>query len=234
MKVGDNMSDSPLQGMIVPVTPFQQNCSILWCAKTGKAAVTDPGGEVDRILEAAAGARDGQGVEIEKILLTHGHLDHAGGAMELKERLGGIPIEGPEEEEVFWLSAMEDQARRFGVTGDVRPVVPDRWLSDGDQVTIGDVTLDVYHCPGHTPGHVVFHSPDAKLAIVGDVLFQGSIGRTDFPRGDHQVLISSIREKLWPLGGDTAFIPGHGPMSTFGDERESNPFVGDNALKAGQ
>jgi glyoxylase-like metal-dependent hydrolase (beta-lactamase superfamily II) len=223
-------SQSPLQGMIVPVTPFQQNCSILWCAKTGRAAVVDPGGDLDRIEEAIAQARDGQGVTVEKILLTHGHLDHAGGAMELKEKLG-VPIEGPEEEETFWLSAMEDQARRFGVgTFDAKPVVPDRWLEDGDQVTIGEVTLDVYHCPGHTPGHVVFHSPEAHLAIVGDVLFQGSIGRTDFPRGDHEQLLHSITSKLWPLGDDTAFIPGHGPMSTFGQERKSNPFVGDAAL----
>ena len=229
------MSDTdqtPLQGMIVPVTPFQQNCSILWCAKTGKAAVIDPGGDLERIEEAVAKARDGQGVHVEKILLTHGHLDHAGGAMELKDKLG-IQIEGPEQEEVFWLSAMEDQAKRFGVAdANTRAVVPDRWLTDGDQVTIGDVTLDVYHCPGHTPGHVVFHSPDAKLAVVGDVLFQGSIGRTDFPRGNHEQLIQSITEKLWPLGDDTSFIPGHGPMSTFGQERQNNPFVGDAALKS--
>jgi glyoxylase-like metal-dependent hydrolase (beta-lactamase superfamily II) len=218
--------------MIVPVTPFQQNCSILWCAKTGKAAVIDPGGDLERIEEAVAKARDGQGVHVEKILLTHGHLDHAGGAMELKDKLG-IQIEGPEQEEVFWLSAMEDQAKRFGVAdANTRAVVPDRWLTDGDQVTIGDVTLDVYHCPGHTPGHVVFHSPDAKLAVVGDVLFQGSIGRTDFPRGNHEQLIQSITEKLWPLGDDTSFIPGHGPMSTFGQERQNNPFVGDAALKS--
>ncbi|MBP5856022.1 MBL fold metallo-hydrolase [Marivibrio halodurans] len=222
---------SPLQGMIVPVTPFQQNCSVLWCTTTGKAAVIDPGGDLERIEEALAQARDGQGVILEKILLTHGHLDHAGGAMALKEA-HGVPIEGPEEEEVFWLSAMEDQVRKFGMAGaDPRPVVPDRWLKDGDTVTIGDVTLDVYHCPGHTPGHVIFHSPDAKLAIVGDVLFQGSIGRTDFPRGNHEQLIEAITTKLWPLGDDTAFIPGHGPMSTFGQERQSNPFVGDRALK---
>ncbi len=221
----------PLQGVIVPVTPFQQNCSILWEAASGRAAVVDPGGEVERILGAAAEARDGAGVTIEKILLTHGHLDHAGGAMELKERLG-VPIEGPQEEEVFWLSAMADQARQFGLGGGdaIKPVVPDRWLEDGDRVTIGDVGLDVYHCPGHTPGHVVFHCPDAALAAVGDVLFQGSIGRTDFPRGDHDALIRSITGKLWPLGDETAFIPGHGPMSTFGQERQSNPFVGDTAL----
>lgn len=219
-----------LQGVIVPVTPFQQNCSILWCTRTGKAAVIDPGGDMERIEGAIAEARDGQGVTLEKILLTHGHLDHAGAAMAMKDKYD-IPIEGPQEEEVFWLSAMEDQARRFGVSGaEARPVVPDRWLEDGDQVTIGEVTLDVYHCPGHTPGHVVFFSPDAKLAAVGDVLFQGSIGRTDFPRGDHEALIRSIVEKLWPLGDDVTFIPGHGPMSTFGQERASNPFVGDRAL----
>ena len=221
----------PLQGVIVPVTPFQQNCSILWEAASGRAAVIDPGGEIDRILGAAAEARDGAGVTIEKILLTHGHLDHAGGAMDLKERLG-VPIEGPQEEEVFWLSAMADQARQFGLGGgsDIKPVVPDRWLEDGDRVTIGGVALDVYHCPGHTPGHVIFHSPESGLAAVGDVLFQGSIGRTDFPRGDHDLLIRSITGKLWPLGDETAFIPGHGAMSTFGQERQSNPFVGDAAL----
>jgi len=227
-------ADTPpaLQGVIVPVTPFQQNCSILWCTKTGKAAVIDPGGDMERIEAALAQARDGEGegVALEKILLTHGHLDHAGAAMAMKDKYD-VPIEGPQEEEVFWLSAMEDQARRFGVSGaETRPVVPDRWLEDGDQVTIGAVPLDVYHCPGHTPGHVVFHSPDAKLAAVGDVLFQGSIGRTDFPRGDHDALIRSIVEKLWPLGDDVTFIPGHGPMSTFGQERATNPFVGDRAL----
>ncbi|MEQ8450009.1 MAG: MBL fold metallo-hydrolase [Nitratireductor sp.] len=224
-------SDPPaLQGVIVPVTPFQQNCSVLWCTKTGKAAVVDPGGDMERIEAAIDQARDGRGVALEKILLTHGHLDHAGAAMVMKDKYG-IPIEGPQEEEVFWLSAMEDQARRFGVSGaEARPVSPDRWLEDGDQVSIGDVRLDVYHCPGHTPGHVIFYSPDAKLAAVGDVLFQGSIGRTDFPRGDHDALIRSITEKLWPLGDDVTFIPGHGPMSTFGQERATNPFVGDRAL----
>lgn len=227
----DQGAAGPLQGMIVPVTPFQQNCSVLWCTATGKAAVVDPGGDMERIEEAIAQARDGAGVTLEKILLTHGHLDHAGAAMAMKDKYG-VPIEGPEEEEVFWLSAMEDQMRKFGLaSADARPVVPDRWLTDGDTVTIGEVTLDVYHCPGHTPGHVIFHSPAAKLAIVGDVLFQGSIGRTDFPRGNHQQLIDAITRKLWPLGDDTAFIPGHGPMSTFGQERQSNPFVGDAALK---
>ncbi len=206
---------------VVPVTPFAQNCSILWNPSTRKGAVVDPGGDIDRILEAAKEER----VELEKILLTHGHIDHAGGTAELAKRLG-IPIEGPEEEERFWIDALAQQSQRFGFPK-VEGFEPDRWLKDGDTVQVGGETLEVYHTPGHTPGHVIFFHRKAKLAIVGDVLFAGSIGRTDFPRGDFQTLIRSIRGKLWPLGSDVTFIPGHGPLSTFGEERRSNPFVAD-------
>lgn len=214
----------PFTVQIVPVTPFQQNCSIIRAAN-GAAAVVDPGGEVDKLL-AVATQMD---AKIEKIWLTHGHLDHASGAMELKARTGAI-IEGAHPEEVFWLSQIAEQSKRFGVAGEGENVVPDRWLDDGDTVELGGNVFDVIFTPGHTPGHVVFHSAPMKLAFVGDVIFQNSIGRTDFPRGDHQTLIDSITKKLWPLGDDTRFVPGHGPMSTFGAERRSNPFVGDAAL----
>lgn len=217
----------PFQVQIVPVTPFQQNCSIIRAAN-GDAAVIDPGGEVDKI-EAAAKTMN---ADIKKIWLTHGHLDHASGAMELKRRTGAI-IEGAQEEETFWLSQIAEQSKRFGVGNEGENVVPDRWLDDGDTVEIGGVVFDVYFTPGHTPGHVVFHQKDAKLAFVGDVLFKGSIGRTDFPRGDHATLIKSITEKLWPLGNDTRFVSGHGPLSTFGEERRSNAFVADHVLAGG-
>lgn len=214
----------PLQGVIIPVTPFQQNCSLVWCAATKRAAVVDPGGELDRILAAA----ETQGVVIEKVLVTHGHLDHAGGAAELAAELG-IPIEGPQREDAFWIERIAEQGARYGMDH-CRPFTPDRWLEDGDTVTIGAETLSVHHCPGHTPGHVVLHHPAARLAFVGDVLFRGSIGRTDFPRGDHAALIRSITTKLWPLGNDVTFVPGHGPLSTFGQERLANPFVADAVL----
>lgn len=219
--------EPPFQVQIVPVTPFQQNCSIIRAAN-GDAAVIDPGGEVDKILATAEAMK----ADIKKIWLTHGHLDHASGSMELKERTGCI-IEGAHEEEVFWLSQIAEQSKRFGVDGEGENVVPDRWLDDGDTVEIGGVVFDVYFTPGHTPGHVIFHQKDAKLAFVGDVLFKGSIGRTDFPRGDHATLIKSITEKLWPLGNDTQFVSGHGPLSTFGEERRSNAFVGDHVLAGG-
>ena len=214
----------PLKAAVVPVTPFQQNSCVLWCTKTMRAAITDPGGDLDRIM----GAVEEQGVEVEKILVTHAHLDHAGGVADLKEQLN-VPVEGPQREDQFWIDMMEEQGRQFGFMG-VKPFAPDRWLEEGDTVTFGEITMDVHHCPGHTPGHVVFHHPASHLAIVGDVLFQGSIGRTDFPRGDHVQLITSIRERLWPLGDDTVFVPGHGPASTFGHERQTNPFVGDAVL----
>ena len=221
------MSEStpPLKAAIVPVTPLQQNCTLLWCTKTMRGAFVDPGGDLDRLKAAAAQ----HGVTIEKILLTHGHIDHCGQAGVLAEELG-VPIEGPHEEDLFWIARLEDDGMRYGVPG--KPFASDRYLVDRDQVTVGDLTFDVRHCPGHTPGHVVFHHPESKLAIVGDVLFQGSIGRTDFPRGHHQSLLDSIVERLWPMGDDTAFIPGHGPMSTFAHERATNPFVADKVLEA--
>ena len=206
---------------IIPVTPFQQNCSLLICESSRRAAVVDPGGEVERILAAV----EQEQVDLEKILLTHAHIDHAGGVAELSERLG-LPIEGPHRDDQFWIDMLEEQASMFNFPA-VKSFSPDRWLSQGDQVEFGEVCLDVHHCPGHTPGHVVFHHPGDQVAIVGDVLFQGSIGRTDFPRGDHDTLIHSIREKLWPLGDEVQFLPGHGPVSTFGHERLTNPFVSD-------
>ncbi len=210
-----------MQFRVISVTPFQQNCSLLWCGKTLKGAIVDPGGDLDMIQAAVARF----GVSIEKILLTHGHIDHAGAAAELKRRLG-VVIEGPQREESFWIDQLPQQSRMFGFPS-AEAFVPDRWLEDGDTVDFGEVTLEVIHTPGHTPGHVVFFDRQSRIAVVGDVLFQGSIGRTDFPRGDYDMLIRSIREKLWPLGNDVTFIPGHGPLSTFGEERESNPFVGD-------
>ncbi|MCC6210340.1 MAG: MBL fold metallo-hydrolase [Burkholderiales bacterium] len=209
---------------IVPVTPFQQNCSILVDEASGKAAVVDPGGDLERVLEALGRT----GASLEKILLTHGHLDHCAGAAELRRRTGA-PIEGPQREDRFWIEQLPRAAAQHGFPP-AEAFEPDRWLEEGDTVTVGGAELQVRHCPGHTPGHVVFFSPQERVAIVGDVLFAGSIGRTDFPRGDHAALLRSITQKLWPLGGDVAFVPGHGPVSTFGEERESNPFVSDAAL----
>lgn len=219
------MTQPPLKAAIVPVTPLQQNCTLLWCTATNKAAFVDPGGDLPRLRAAAAQA----GVEVEKILLTHGHLDHCGQAGVFAAELG-VPIEGPHEADRFWISRLDDDGREWGMAAS--SFEPDRWLQDGDTVTVGKLTFDVIHCPGHTPGHVVFHHPASKLAIVGDVLFQGSIGRTDFPMGNHQDLIDAITGKLWPLGGDTAFVPGHGAMSNFAHERRTNPFVGDQVLAA--
>jgi len=217
------MSEPPLKAMIVPVTPLQQNCCLIWCTATMRGAFTDPGGDLPRLKAAASQA----GVTIEKILLTHGHIDHCGQAGMLAEELG-VPIEGPHEDDLFWIDRLAEDGQKYGING--RPFKSDRYLVDGDQVTVGNLTFDVRHCPGHTPGHVVFHHPASKLAIVGDVLFQGSIGRTDFPRGNHQDLLDAIVQKLWPMGDDTAFVPGHGPMSTFGHERATNPLVGDRVL----
>ncbi|MHA1108177.1 MAG: MBL fold metallo-hydrolase [Alphaproteobacteria bacterium] len=215
---------TPLKATIVPVTPFEQNCSLLWCSATMKGAAIDPGGDIERIEQAV----QQQGIELERILITHGHIDHAGGAAELAERCGA-PIEGPHRDDSFWIDGLPDAGKQFGLSG-ARSFTPDRWLHDGDQVCFGEITLDVLHCPGHTPGHVVFHHAPSQLAIVGDVLFHGSIGRTDFPRGDHDALLRSISKKLWPLGDEVTFISGHGPVSTFGEERRSNPFVADHVL----
>jgi glyoxylase-like metal-dependent hydrolase (beta-lactamase superfamily II) len=215
-----------MKAAIVPVTPLQQNCTLIWCTATNKAAFVDPGGDLDRLKATAKQA----GVEIEKILITHGHIDHCGEAGTLAKQLG-VPIEGPHEADRFWIARLEDDGRSYGVAGKV--FEPDRWLADGDEVTVGALTLDVIHCPGHTPGHVVFHHAPSHVAMVGDVLFQGSIGRTDFPMGNHQNLLDSITQKLWPLGGDTHFVPGHGAMSTFAHERATNPFVADQVIGRG-
>jgi hydroxyacylglutathione hydrolase len=217
------MAKPPMQATIVPVTPLQQNCCLIWCTETMRGAFTDPGGDLEK-LRAAAKQHD---VTIEKILLTHGHIDHCGSAGEFAHELG-VPIEGPHEDDRYWIARLEDDGRKYGVRG--VPFEPDRWLVNGDQVTVGKLTLDVYHCPGHTPGHVVFHHPASRFAIVGDVLFQGSIGRTDFPLGNHQQLLDSITGRLWPLGGDTFFVPGHGPGSNFAHERRTNPFVADSVI----
>jgi len=214
-----------LQAAVIPVTPLMQNCTLMWCAETMTGVVIDPGGEVD-VIEDAIGQT---GMTVERILLTHGHFDHAGGAMELAEKLG-VPITGPHKEDAFLTAHVAESAQRFGVPGAWRDVSGNAWVEEGDEIQVGDETLRVIHTPGHTPGHVVYYNAPAKLAQVGDVLFQGSIGRTDFPRGDLDTLIHSITTKLWPLGGDVTFIPGHGPNSTFARERAGNPYVGDAAL----
>lgn len=208
-----------MKAVIIPVTAFQQNCSVLWCEETNKAAIIDPGGDIEHI-EAAI---DEQGVEVEKIMLTHGHIDHAGGAADLSEKLG-IPIEGPHPEDAFLIEKLHEQGAQFGVEGG-KPFTPTRWLDQGDEVTVGNLKFEVRFCPGHTPGHIIFFEPVSRIAFVGDVLFQGSVGRTDFPRGDHATLMNSIRDQIWSLGDDVTFIPGHGPASTLGHERETNPFV---------
>ncbi len=217
------MTEAQMKAILIPVTPFQQNCTLLWCTATMRGAFCDPGGDLDT-LKAAARQHS---VKIEKLIITHGHSDHCGLAGVLAQELA-VPIEGPHEDDRFWIALHETAEASYGVPA--KPFEPNRWLVGGDTVTLGNLTLDVIHCPGHTPGHVVFHHAPSKLALVGDVLFQGSIGRTDFPRGNYADLINAITDRLWPLGEDTAFVPGHGPMSTFGHERKTNPFVGDFAL----
>lgn len=220
--------ESPIRAFVLPVTPLQQNCTVVWCAKTKKAAVIDPGGEVDMILKGIAH----HGLTLEKIWITHGHADHAGGAAALKDA-SGAPIEGPHPDDQFWIERIDADGARYGLTG-ARSFTPDRWLDDGDTVTLGETTWEVYHCPGHTPGHVIFHNREARFAQVGDVLFKGAVGRWDFPRGNWDQLVNSITTRLWPLGDDVTFVPGHNDLSTFGAERATNPFVSDRALAAKQ
>jgi glyoxylase-like metal-dependent hydrolase (beta-lactamase superfamily II) len=207
---------------IIPVTAFQQNCSLVWDDATMRGALVDAGGEAERLLERARH----HGVTIDKMLVTHGHLDHASAVAELAERLG-VPIEGPHVDDGFWIDALPEAAARYGFPP-ARSFTPDRWLSHGDVVELGSLRFDILHCPGHTPGHVVFHHAPSQLAFVGDVIFAGSIGRSDFPRGNHEDLVRSIRERLFPLGDDIRFVPGHGPVSSFGEERRHNPFVADH------
>ena len=204
---------------VVPVTAFQQNCTIAWCEQTCKAAVIDPGGDISQITKVL----EQNGLTLEKILLTHGHIDHAGGTAELAAQFG-VPIEGPHRGDGFWIEQLAQQSQMFGFP-QVESFEPTRWLEDGDNVLVGNSVLQVLHCPGHTPGHVVFYDAESNVAQVGDVLFQGSIGRTDFPGGNHDELLHSITEKLFALGDDVRFIPGHGPQSTLGHERKTNPFV---------
>jgi len=209
-----------LQYTTIPVTAFQQNCSLLWCDQTQEAAVIDPGGDLDVLLAHVQQS----GLQLKAIWLTHAHIDHAGGAGELAQRLQ-LPIIGPHEGDQFWIDGLPQQSAMFGFP-QALAFTPVRWLHDGDSVTIGQENVTVRHCPGHTLGHVVFHAPQIERCFVGDVLFAGSIGRTDFPQGNHAQLIRSITQRLWPMGDATVFIPGHGPESTFGDERRSNPYVG--------
>jgi len=215
-----------MQLAVIPVTPFQQNCSVLWCERTRQAAVIDPGGDLDQVLAVVKR----EGLTLQKILLTHAHLDHAAATAELA-RSQKLPIEGPHREDLFWIEGLPQQAQMFGFPP-AESFTPTRWLEQGDRVQVGEVELEVLHCPGHTPGHVVFFSRSDRFAVVGDVLFAGSIGRSDFPRGDYATLVRSIRERLFPLGDDVQFLPGHGPLSTFGEERRSNPFVSDAAIAA--
>ena len=218
-------SPSPIRAFVHPVTALKQNCTTVWCVKTNKAAVIDPGGSIDAIL----GQIEKLGLTLDQIWITHGHLDHAGAAAEMKEK-SGAPIIGPQEEDQFWIDQIESNGLMYGIP-EARGFVTDRWLNDGDTVTLGETTWEVFHCPGHTPGHVIFFNREARFAQVGDVLFRGSIGRTDFPRGNHADLLNAITTKLWPLGDDVTFVPGHGPTSTFGQERRDNPFVSDDAMK---
>ena len=203
---------------VLPVTPLQQNCSILWCETTNKAAIIDPGGEADRIAQAVEQTE----VDVEKVLLTHGHIDHAAAATEIAEKYG-VAIEGPEKSDAPFLASLPEQGQKWGIPA--RPAEPARWLSHGDEVTVGELSLEVRHCPGHTPGHVIFLYAPQKIAIVGDVIFQGSIGRTDLPMGDHDTLLRSIKDQVLTLDDEWGFLPGHGPTSTVGQERASNPFL---------
>lgn len=221
-----NQQVAPIGVLVSPVTPLQQNCTIVWCTKTMKAAVIDPGASADALYAEI----QRRGLTLDAIWITHGHLDHAGGAQDLKD-ISGVDIVGPHPADQFWIDMIPEQGQKWGIP-DARTFTPARWLSDGDIVELGETKWEVYHCPGHTPGHVIFFNREARFAQVGDVLFQGSVGRTDFPQSSHQDLVQSIVQKLWPLGDDVTFIPGHGPHSTFGHERRTNPFVGEAAIKS--
>ena len=214
---------------LIPVTPFQQNCSLLYDVDTKDGVLIDPGGEAKRIKSVL----EELGITLKAMWLTHGHLDHAGGADELRDMFG-VKVIGPHKDDQFWMDGISDQWAKYGHPGMGRAVIPDRYLKDGDELELSGVKFDVLHTPGHTPGHVVIANQEMKIAFVGDVLFQGSIGRTDFPKGNHQQLLDSITTKLWPLGNDMRFVPGHGPMGTFGAERQSNPFVADDIIKESQ
>lgn len=216
---------APIGVFVTPVTPLQQNCTTVWCTATNKAAVIDPGGSVDAIIAEIAR----RGLILDQIWITHGHLDHAGGAAEMQEK-AGVDIIGPHPEDQFWIDGIPAQGQAYGLP-EARSFTPTRWLDEGDTVTLGETTWEVRHCPGHTPGHVIFFNRGARFAQVGDVLFAGSVGRTDFPRSDPNALLQSIVTKLWPLGDDVQFVPGHGPASTFGAERRTNPFVSDAAMQ---
>ena len=208
-----------LKVLIAPVTPFQQNCSIVWCDETMEGTAVDPGGDFERLKQAIAE----QGIKVTKVLLTHGHVDHASAAGTMADHYR-VKIEGPHRDDLFLIEGLPDSGRKYNFPV-YKPFVPDRWLEGGETVSLGNLTFDVVHCPGHTPGHIVFVDQDAGFAILGDVLFHGSIGRTDFPYGDHAALIDAIKTKLLPLGDDLVFICGHGPMSTIGEERQTNPFL---------
>jgi len=214
-----------MKALILPVTPFQQNCSIIWDDFSRRAAVVDPGGDLERVVAELERHK----LTLEKILLTHAHLDHAAGTAALA-KLKGVPIEGPHPDDQFLIDSLPAQAAKYGFPP-ATPFEPTRWLTDGDTVVVGNETLDVHHCPGHTPGHVVFFHRSRRVAWVGDVIFAGSIGRSDLPRGNHAQLVQSIRQKLFPLGDDVTFVPGHGPTSTFGHERQTNPFVADTKFR---
>ncbi len=225
--LGERPSMSTLELQIIPVTPFQQNCSLLWDKESLEAVLVDPGGEPERILEVVKSL----GVTVKEIWLTHGHLDHAGGAKNIREQIG-VPVIGPHEADQFWMDTIAESWAKYGHAGMGDDIVPDKYLKDGDTLSLASTEFKVLHTPGHTPGHVVIYNLNLKLAFVGDVLFRGSIGRTDFPKGNHQELLDSITQKLWPLGPDMRFIPGHGPMGTFGQERQDNPFVSDDVVGA--
>ncbi len=208
-----------LQYQTIPVTSFQQNCSLLWCDETNEAVLVDPGGDVNRLLKVV----DELKLSLNAIWLTHGHLDHVGGTGTLKKQLN-LPVIGPHKEDAFLINALPMQCKMFGFAP-VEDFTPDRWLEEDDVLSVGNEELDIIFSPGHTPGHIILKHEKQKLLWVGDVLFKHAIGRTDFPRGDHQQLLTSIKNKLLTLSDDFRFIPGHGPESTIGEERLHNPFL---------